>query len=99
MSMDPEEAAAKRAHGSAAKLVIVQDIETAHTTLGLPRIPEAVRRPRGPDGLAPTVIRRPNPDEPTFISNGHTGTWTPYQSEAVISDLSIPKMHETCSAT
>jgi len=83
MSMDPEEAAAKRAHGSAAKLVIVQDIETAHTTLGLPRIPEAVRRPRGPDGLAPTVIRRPNPDEPTFISNGHTGTWTPYQSEAV----------------
>src|SRR5699024_7309290 len=39
MSMDPEEAAAKRAHGSAARLVIVQDIETAHTTLGLPRIP------------------------------------------------------------
>src|SRR5699024_8719499 len=78
---DPEETAAKRAHGSAAKLVIVQDIETAHSTLGLPRIAEAVRRPRGPDGLEPTAIRLSNPAEPTFISSGHMRTLTPYESE------------------
>src|SRR5699024_12278863 len=35
MSMDPDEAAAKRAHGSPAKLVIVQDIQTAYVKLGL----------------------------------------------------------------
>src|SRR5699024_8894756 len=50
MSMDPDEAAAKLAYGSPAKLVIVQDIQTAYVTLGLPALPEAVRRPTGPDG-------------------------------------------------
>lgn len=96
MSMSPQEATAKTAHGSPAKLVIVQDIQTAYSTLGLPALPEAVRRPDGPDGILPTVIRRPNPDNPNapnFIE--HTGSddiftghvnpvpWTPYQSEAV----------------
>lgn len=65
MSMHPDEAAAKRAHGTAAKLVIVQDIQTAHKTLGLPSLPEAVRRPDGPDGLLPTAVKRPNPDHDT----------------------------------
>src|SRR5699024_4561140 len=75
MSMSPQEATAKTAHGSPAKLVIVQDIQTAYSTLGLPALPEAVRRPDGPDGILPTVIRRPNPDNPNapnFIE--HTGS-------------------------
>src|SRR5699024_6175103 len=44
MSMHPEVAAAKRAHGSPAKLVIVQDIQTSHATLGLPALPQQVQR-------------------------------------------------------
>lgn len=96
MSMPPHEANAKTAHGSPAKLVIVQDIQTAYETLGLPALPEAVRRPRGPDGFIPPVIRRPNPDKPnapnaiehTDWDSGYTGhvnpmPWTPYQSEAI----------------
>src|SRR5699024_5968215 len=75
MIMSPQEATAKTEHGSTAKLVIVQDIQTAYSTLGLPALPEAVRRPDGPDGILPTLIRRPNPDNPNapnFIE--HTGS-------------------------
>ncbi|WP_022870320.1 HNH endonuclease signature motif containing protein [Yaniella halotolerans] len=96
MSMSPKDATAKSAHGSPAKLVIVQDIQTAYATLGLPGLPEAVRRPHGPGGILPTVIKRPNPDKhETQVFVEHTGSddiytghvspvpWTPYQSEGV----------------
>lgn len=94
MSMDPREATAKTAHGSPARLVIVQDIQTAYETLGLPALPEAVRRPDGPEGILSAVIRRPNPNNPN-APNEHTNSdhaytghvnpvpWTPYQSEVV----------------
>ena len=96
MSMSPKDGTAKSAHGSPAKLVVVQDIQTAYATLGLPGLPEAVRRPHGSGGILPTVIKRPNPDNPdppAFIE--HTGSedvytghvnpvpWTPYQSEII----------------
>jgi len=95
MSMHPDEAAAKRAHGSPAKLVIVQDIQTAYQTLELPPVPQTVRRPEGPDGILPTIMKRPAPDDPgeNLSSTGYNDTslnghanpeaWTPYQSEAV----------------
>lgn len=96
MSMSPKDATAKSAHGSPAKLVIVQDIQTAYSTLGLPALPEAVRRPDGPGGILSTVIKRPNPNNPNAqLFSEHTGSddvypghvnpvpWTPYQSEAV----------------
>lgn len=63
-TMDPDEIGAKKAHGAAAQVMIVQDIETAYHTLGIDKIPEAARRPDGPDGLLPSVIKRPNPDDP-----------------------------------
>lgn len=62
VTLDPNILGAKKAHGALARLTIVQDIETAHHTLGLEKIPEEARRPEGPDGLVPAVIRRPNPD-------------------------------------
>lgn len=94
MSMHPDEAAAKRAHGSPAKLVIVQDIQTAHATLGLPPLPQAVQRPPGPDGILPPIIKRPNPDDPDqpgpapgseneFNGYANPVPWTRYQSEIV----------------
>lgn len=94
MSMHPDEAAARRAHGAPAKLVIVQDIQTAHVTLGLPALPQAVQRPPGPTGILPPIIRRPNPNdhnpsgpapgaENEFTGYANPVPWTPYQSEAV----------------
>ena len=64
LSMDPTEFGGKKAHGISAQLMVVQDIETAYHTLGLGSIPEAARRPAGPDGYLPPVIKRPNPDDP-----------------------------------
>lgn len=63
-SIDPAVLGAKKAHGASAQLMIVQDIETAYHTLGVEKIPEAARRSRGPDGLQPSVIKRPNPHNP-----------------------------------
>lgn len=91
MSMSPDEATAKTAHGAPAKLVIVQDIQTAYATLGLPALPEAVRRPDGPAGIMPTVIKCPDPSDNNsddsvdadFTGHVNTVAWTPYQSEAV----------------
>ena len=90
MSMDPDEAAAKRAHGSPAKLVIVQDIQTAYVTLGLPALPEAVRRPTGPDGITPATAKLSGPEsladtiyDGTYTRHANKTSWTPYQSEAV----------------
>lgn len=94
MSMHPDEAAAKRAHGSPAKLVIVQDIQTAHATLGLPPLPQAVQRPPGLDGILPPIIKRPNPNDPDHPGpapgaenefNGYANPvpWTRHQSEVV----------------
>lgn len=101
MSMDPKEAAAKRAHGSPAKLVIVQDIQTAHHTLGFPNLPEAVRRPPGAEGIQPTIVKRSNPDTPldhppdsaeeTYPGYVNPETWTPYQSEAINTGPMHPK--------
>lgn len=70
ITMDPRELGAKKAHGSSAQLMIVQDIETAYRTLGIGPLPEGVQRPprmqnTGPPGPAPN------------------GSATPYQSEAV----------------
>ena len=98
MSMHPEEAAAKRAHGSPAKLVIVQDIQTAHATLGLPALPQQVQRPAGPSGILPPIIKRPNPNvrdsledslepvsgaEHEITGYANPVPWTRYQSEIV----------------
>src|SRR5699024_5811151 len=71
MSMHPDEAAAKRAHGSPAKLVIVQDIQTAYETLGLPALPEARRRRTSRDGSTPATAKLSGPESPPdTISNG-----------------------------
>lgn len=94
MSMHPKDAAAKRAHGSAAKLVIVQDIQTAHATLGLPALPQEVQRPPGPSGILPPIIKRSNPNvrdrleavsepEQEFTGYANPVPWTRYQSEVV----------------
>lgn len=64
LSMDPTEFGGKKAHGISAQLMVVQDIETAYHTLGFGSIPKAARRPSGPDGYLPPVIKRPNPDDP-----------------------------------
>src|SRR5690625_85022 len=45
LSMPAGEALAKRSHGTPTRLVIVQDIQTAHITLGFPALPEAVEDP------------------------------------------------------
>ncbi|GAA4110943.1 HNH endonuclease signature motif containing protein [Enteractinococcus coprophilus] len=64
LSMDPTKLGGKKAHGISAQLIVVQDIETAYHTLGLGSIPKAARRPSGPEGYRPPVIKRPNPDPP-----------------------------------
>ena len=58
-------------------------------------MPQTVRRPEGPDGILPTIMKRPAPDDPgeNLSSTGYNDTslnghanpeaWTPYQSEAV----------------
>lgn len=85
MSMDPTEASVKGSHGSKAQIVIVQDIQTAHHMLGLPPIPTEVQRPPGPEGIAPTVVRRPNPDttDPDSGNFASPVPWTRFQSEAI----------------
>jgi len=95
VALDPAVLGAKKAHGASARLMIVQDIETAYHTLGVGKIPEAARRPRGPDGLLPAVIKRPNPSDsgdshlhgpspiPDNSEVGRQVPWTPFQSEAV----------------
>ncbi|GAA2026966.1 hypothetical protein GCM10009720_03310 [Yaniella flava] len=62
LTMDPTEAGIKKSHGSSAQLVLVQDIQTAHHTLGLPELPAAAQRPPGIEGILPPVITAPNPD-------------------------------------
>lgn len=82
ITMDPRELGAKKAHGSSAQLMIVQDIETAYRTLGIGALPEEAQRPPGIQGMVPTVVKRPTADEPNppdkLLLPG-----TPYQSEAV----------------
>src|SRR5699024_11186703 len=92
VALDPAVLGAKKAHGASARLIIVQDIETAYHTLGVGKIPEAARRPREPDGLLPAVIKRPNPTDsgdphlhgsPPKPDDSDVVPWTPFQSEAV----------------
>ena len=91
LTMDPTELGAKSAHGTAAQLVIVQDIQTAYETLGVGALPEAVRRPPGPTGLVPPVTSQLNPDDPETPlctnpehTRGHAPpSWTQYLSEAI----------------
>ena len=85
-SMDPAEAAIKRAHGAHAQLVIVQDIETAHKMLGLP-LPDEAKRPPGPDGIRPPTLKRNDTGLQETINNAgvseYDGPWTAFQSEAI----------------
>src|SRR5690625_2529758 len=91
VTMNPTDLGAKQAHGTSAQLMIVQDIDTAYTTLGAGALPEAVRRPPGPAGLLPPIITQPNPDDPDTplcLNPDHTRgysppPWTPFLSEAV----------------
>jgi hypothetical protein len=91
LTMDPAELGAKSAHGTAAQLMIIQDIQTAYETLGVGALPEAVRRPPGPVGILPPITSQPNPDDPdTPICEDPTHTrghsppsWTQYMSEAI----------------
>ena len=89
LSMDPDELRLKKSHGAAATLTIIQDIQTAYQTLGLGALPPGVRRPRGPDGITPTVLKRPNPHDPDALCRdpdhvfGHRPPWTGYLSEAL----------------
>lgn len=92
LKMDPKDIGAKTAHGVSARLTIVQDIQTAYETLGVGALPEAVRRPPGPAGIIPAVIKRPNPDSPATPRclepnhyNGylHPPPWTEFRSEAM----------------
>ena len=90
LSMDPTEAAIKRAHGTHAQLVMVQDVQTAHKMLGLPPLPPEVRRPPGPDGIISPVIQGSDPvgqiipdDLTTSSSPVSPVPWTPFQSEAI----------------
>lgn len=62
----PGELAIKRAHGAASTLHIVQDIETAYQTLDIGMLPEKLRRPRGPNGIVPPVIKYPDHDGPKW---------------------------------
>src|SRR5690625_2764196 len=64
VTMDPKDLGAKTAHGASAQLMIVQDIDTAYATLGVGALPEAVRRPPGPAGILPPIIKAPNPEDP-----------------------------------
>ena len=89
-SMGPNELEIKRSHGADASLVIVQDIDTAYKTLGIAALPEDARRPRGPDGIVPTVLKRENPDDPTSLCRNpdhllgvSPPPWTGYISEAL----------------
>jgi len=90
VTMDPKDLGAKTAHGASAQLMIVQDIDTAYATLGVGALPEAVRRPPGPAGILPPIIKAPNPEDPdTPLCHdpshmaGSAPPWTPFVSEAV----------------
>ena len=89
-SMAPDELQVKRSHGADATLVVVQDIETAYQTLGIDAIPPEAQRPRGPDGIVPTILQRPNPKDPNTLCNNpdhllgvSPPPWTGYISEAL----------------
>lgn len=91
LSMDPAEIGMKKAHGAAAQLVIVQDLQTAYRTLGVGALPEDIRRRPGPAGILPPILRRQNPDDPSVpqcSDPSHTlgyspPPWTGFMSEAV----------------
>lgn len=78
LSMEPTEIGLKKAHGASAQLVVVQDIETAYKTLSYPDLPDAAKRPRGPDGILP-----PHSKYRDGSGNWDPGGWTPFQSEAL----------------
>ena len=91
LRMDPAEVGIKRSHGASAQLVIVQDVETAYKTLGVPPLPPDARRPTGLDGFIPPLIRHPNApgnkassvDSTAETRNQPLKSWTPFRSEAV----------------
>ena len=89
-SMDPEELQVKRSHGADSTLVVVQDIETAYKTLDIGALPKEARRPKDPDGIVTTVLKRPNPDDPSTLCKNpdhifgvSPPQWTGYISEAL----------------
>lgn len=91
LRMDPAEVGIKRSHGASAQLVIVQDVQTAYKTLGVPPLPPDARRPTGLDGFVPPLIRHPNiPGKPDSVmgntaetANEPSRSWTPFRSEAL----------------
>lgn len=102
LSMDPAETGIKKAHGAAAQLVIVQDLQTAYKTLGHPDLPPDAQRPPGADGILPPIFARPNPDtgppdkpDGHYPGNVHQVMWTPFQSEA----LNTGSIHPSDAAT
>ena len=97
LRMDPAEVGIKRSHGASAQLVIVQDVQTAYRTLGVPPLPPDAQRPPGIAGLVPPLIRHPNtPGRPepegndsgsstadnSGMRNVKSRLWTPFRSEA-----------------
>lgn len=97
LRMDPAEVGIKRSHGASAQLVIVQDVQTAYQTLGVPPLPPDAQRPTGIEGFVPPLIRHPNtPGRPepegndsgsstadnSGIRNVKSRLWTPFRSEA-----------------
>lgn len=108
LSMPAKEALAKGSHGTPTRLVIVQDIQTAHITLGFPALPEAVRRPDGPEGAIPNIAKPPDLTA-QYNFTEHTETdgdgfgypnyvnrqpWTPYQSSVINVGPIHPKVTE-----
>lgn len=90
LRMDPKDIGIKKSHGASAQLIIVQDIQTAHLTLGAPPMPSDAQRPPGPAGILAPVIKRPNPDTPEhppddvdFSGPVNPVAWTTFQSTAV----------------
>lgn len=90
LRMDPKDVGIKKSHGASAQLVIVQDMQTAHLTLGAPPLPPDAQRPPGPAGILAPVIKRPNPDtsdqppgKDEVCGPVHAVAWTPFQSTAV----------------
>lgn len=97
LTMDPEQLQLKKSHSAASTLTIIQDIETAYKTLGIGTLPEEAQRPRGPHGIVPTVLKRPNPhntasaqcNNPDHLLGFKPPPWTGYISEA----LNIGALH------
>src|SRR5699024_9293428 len=64
LRMDPKDIGFTCSLGGSAQLVLVEDMQSAHLSLGAPPMPSGAQRPPGPAGILAPVIKRPNPDTP-----------------------------------